>query len=445
MRHFICFALFCFALFFVIGIVPSHATDATPLTKPNIIVVLADDLAIGDLGCYGQQLIQTPHLDRIAKEGMRFTQGYCGTTVCAPSRASLMIGRHVGNSPIRANRRINNYGQMPLPEGTYTVAKHLKNNGYATVCGGKWGMGMFDTSGSPLKMGFDNFYGHNCQLHAHQYFPEYLYDNDKRVALDKKTYAPDFVINHLLQWIRDHKDQPFFMFFSTTLPHGPLDIDDLGIYADKNWSKDQKTYAAMCTRLDTHVGMIMSLLKELNLDDNTIIFFSADNGLSLPAPIANFFNSGAGLRGMKRSMYEGALRNPFLVRWPHRITANTVCDTPVAFWDFLPTCAELSGASIPEDVPYDGVSLLPLLLGQRTTLDREALYWELHETNPPIQAVRWQDWKFVRNGKTNPIELYDLKTDVGETKNLAVERPDIIKIGENLLKTMRTDDPQWSW
>jgi len=334
---------------------------------------------------------------------------------------------------------------MPLPEGTYTVAKLLKSQGYATACGGKWGMGMFDTTGSPLKMGFDNFYGYNCQRHAHELFTKYLYENDKRIDFEKAIYGPDFIVKQLLQWIRQHKDEPFFVFHSTTLPHGPLDIDDLGIYKDKDWTKDQKTYAAMVTRLDTHVGMIMSLLKELKLDDHTIIFFAGDNGVSQPPAVADLFNSGAGYRGMKRSMYEGGLRNAFMVRAPGRIAANTACDTPVAFWDFMPTCAELSGGAIPVGVPHDGLSLLPLLLGQKTTLDREALYWELHEPKPPMQAVRWKDWKFVRNGKDKPIELYDLKNDAGETKNVAAEHPDIIKIGENLLTTMRTDDPAWPW
>ena len=438
-------AAFFVSLFPLHGSAQPGTDSAVKGKKPNIIFVLADDIPLGDLGCYGQKLIQTPNCDRIAAEGMRFTQGYCGTSVCAPSRTSLMTGLHSGHSPVRANRRIADEGQLPLPEGTYTVAKLLKSNGYATICTGKWGMGMFDTSGSPLKMGFDNFYGYNCQFHAHQHFAAHLYENDKRVEFEPRIYGPDYTIDRMLQWIREHKDEPFLAFYAATLPHGPLTIDDLGIYKDKDWTKNQKTYAAMCTRLDTHVGKILSLLKELNLDDNTILFFAGDNGVSQDAAVSDFFNSGSGLRGMKRSMYEGGLRNAFLVRFPGSIKANTVCDTPVAFWDFLPTCAELCGGSVPEGVPCDGVSLLPLLLGQKTTLDREALYWEIHEPKPPKQAVRWHDWKFVRNGKDKPIELYDLKTDVGEANNVAARHPDIVKIGADLLTTMRSDDPEWPW
>ncbi|MDR2757442.1 MAG: arylsulfatase [Planctomycetaceae bacterium] len=413
--------------------------------KPNIIFILADDIGIGDVGCYGQKKIQTPNIDRLAREGIRFTQGYSGTSVCAPSRSSLMTGLHCGHCPIRGNRRIGKEGQKPLPEGTLTIAKLLKTQGYRTLCSGKWGMGMFHTTGSPLNMGFDNFYGFNCQAHAHNYFPEYLYENDKQIKLDGKTYAPDLIIQYSLQWIRNNKDNPFFFFFSTTLPHGKYEIDDLGIYKDQTgWTEHEKTYAAMCSRLDTQIGMILKLLEELNLDENTIIFFAGDNGSALEqnSETFNFFNSGNGFRGHKRELYEGGIRQAFLARWPKHIGSGKIEETPVAFWDILPTLAEISGTTIPNGTSLDGVSLLSLLLeGQKP--DRDTFYWELHEGKVPIQATRWKDWKFVRNGIKKPIELYDLKTDPKESQNLATEQGNIIQVGEKLFQSLRIDSPDW--
>ena len=431
-----------FVMMFIVPLFSSAAVAQG--TKPNVIFILADDLAMGDIGPYDQAKIETPALDRMAVEGVRFTQGYSGTAVCAPSRASLITGLHTGHCPIRANREIQPEGQKPLPGDTFTVAKLLKSGGYATMCAGKWGMGMFDTQGSPLKMGFDNFYGYNCQRHAHSYFPDYIYENDNRVELDGKTYAQDFIINNTLDWIRQHKDEPFFVFYAATLPHGQYEIDDQGQYKDKEgWTEQQKTYAAMVTRLDAHVGQIFGLLEELNLDDNTIVFFAGDNGSAFApdSAISQFFHSNAGLRNYKRSLYEGGLRQAFLARWPKHIAPDSVCDTPIAFWDILPTCAELSGTNIPAGVPYDGISLLPVLLAGEKP-ERDTLYWELHE-GKPIQAARWKDWKFVKNGFDQPIELYDLKNDCGETKDLASQHPEIIQIGEGLLQSLRTEHPDW--
>ncbi|MDR3111109.1 MAG: arylsulfatase [Planctomycetaceae bacterium] len=423
----------------------TEAQESKHKNKPNIIFVLADDLARADIGAYGQTKIKTPVLDRIAKEGVRFSQGYSGTSVCAPSRACLLTGLHTGHCPIRANREVQPEGQKPLPDGTYTVAKLLKENGYATLCSGKWGLGMFDTTGSPLKMGFDNFYGYNCQRHAHSYFPTYLYENDKRIELDGKTYSQDIIIQNTLQWIRQHKDEPFFLFYAATLPHGNYEIDDLDIYKNEtDWNERQKTYAAMITRLDTQVGQILDVLKELNLDEDTILFFAGDNGSSFApnTPISKLFNSQGGLRDYKRSLYEGGLRQAFMARWPKHIASGTVNDTPIAFWDILPTAAELVGGKIPDGVSTDGVSILPSLLGGKVP-QRDTFYWELHE-GKSIQAARWKDWKFVKNGKNAPIELYDLKTDIGESKDLANEHPDVVKIGEDLLRTLRTDTPDWT-
>jgi len=292
--------------------------------KPNLIFILSDDLAQGDLGCYGQKLIQTPNLDRMAREGTRFTQAYCGTTVCAPSRTSLMTGLHMGHSPIRANREVQPEGQKPLPAGTVTVAQVLKGAGYSTACVGKWGMGMFDTTGSPLKNGFDHFFGYNCQRHAHSYFPTYLYNDDQRIELAGndgkgvgKTYAQNLIADETLKFVKTNKDRPFFLYYSITLPHGRHEIDDFGIYADKPWTPQQKAYASQVTRLDADVGRLLALLKELNLDEKTLVLVSGDNGSSFApnSEIGTVFEQAEnGLRGFKRELYEGGLRQASLAR-----------------------------------------------------------------------------------------------------------------------------------
>ncbi|MGV3755742.1 MAG: arylsulfatase, partial [Verrucomicrobiota bacterium] len=394
----------------------------TPLSaaerKPNIIFILSDDLAQGDVGAYGQTKIKTPNLDRMAAEGTRFTQAYCGTTVCAPSRASLMTGLHTGHSPVRANFEAQPEGQFPLPAGTMTVAKVLKEAGYATACMGKWGMGMFDTTGSPLKNGIDHFFGYNCQRHAHSYFPTYLYKDDKRIELPGndgkgvgKTYAQEIIAQETVNWVKQQKDKPFFLFYAITLPHGRFEIDNQGIYANEPWTEQQKNYAAMVTRLDSDVGRLLATLKELKIDDNTIIFFAGDNGSSFDpkSEIGKMFDQtmGGQLRGFKRSMYEGGLRQAGLVRWPGKVPAGRVSDEPWAFWDFLPTAAELAGATLPKGAKTDGLSLVSFLKGGPAP-KREYFYWELHEAKS-IQAIRFGAWKAVRNGPSSAIELYDLK------------------------------------
>ena len=420
----------------------SAAVHAAP--PPNIIFILSDDLAQGDLGCYGQKLIRTPNLDRMAAEGTRFTQAYCGTSVCAPSRASLMTGLHSGHCPVRGNWEIaKGEGQLPLPEATVTVAQILKGAGYATACTGKWGMGMFPTTGSPLKKGFDHFFGYNCQRHAHSYFPKYLWNNDKRVELDGKTYAMDLIGQETLDWVRSHASSPFFLFYAITLPHGKFEIDDLGQYKDKPWTQLQKTYAAMVTRLDSDVGRLLDLLKELKVDENTLIIFSGDNGASFEpkSEVGQLFDQSMGgkLRGFKRSLYEGGLRQAGIARWPGKVPAGLTSEAPWAFWDFLPTAAELAGVEL--KTPHDGHSVVELLKGGPAP-KRETFYWELHE-GTSLQAVRFGDWKAVRNGPAKPIELYNLATDLAETKNLAAEQPDLVAKAESLMKTLRTDDPAW--
>ncbi|HEU5117381.1 MAG TPA: arylsulfatase [Isosphaeraceae bacterium] len=435
MKSLACVAL----LLLLIGV---RTVDAA--NRPNVIFVLADDLAQGDLGCYGQSKIKTPVLDRMAREGTRFTQAYSGTSVCAPSRTSLMIGQHTGHSPIRANREVQPEGQKPLPPDTYTVARLFKDHGYATACTGKWGMGMFDTPGSPLKVGFDHFFGYNCQRHAHSYFPTYLYRDDQRFSLDGKTYADELIIEDTVSWIKKHKDQPFFLFHSVTLPHGKYEIDSLGAYENKDWTTLQKTYAAMVTRFDSDMGRLFSTLKEIGVDDNTLVIVAGDNGSSFPpnSEIGRLFNQAQGLRGFKRSLYEGGLRQACLARWPRQVPAGRVCDEPWAFWDFLPTCADLIDVKLPEDVKTDGVSIVPLLKGGHAP-ERDYFYWELHESGPSLQAVRFGDWKAVKNAPSADIELYDLKADPGEQHNQAADHPELVAKAAALMKEAHTDSPDW--
>ena len=419
---------------------------------PNIIFILSDDLAQGDVGCYGQKLIQTPNLDRMAAEGTRYTQAYCGTTVCAPSRASLMTGLHVGHSPIRANREIQPEGQMPLPADTLTVAQILKSAGYATACMGKWGMGMFDTTGSPLKKGFDHFYGYNCQRHAHSYFPTYLYNDAERFALEGNTgkgvgkiYAQDLIADETLKFVRKNRDRPFFLFYSITLPHGNFEIDSQGIYRDKPWTELQKNYAAMVTRLDSDVGRLLTLVKELGLDEQTLVMLAGDNGSSFSPDSElgrHFQQASNGLRGYKRELYEGGLRQAAFARWPGTAPAGRVNDEPWAFWDFLPTAAELAGAKIPRLCKTDGLSLVSFLKGGHAP-QREYFYWELHEGKKPLQAARFGDWKAVKNGPQAALELYDLATDPGEKTNLAARKPELVAKAEALIKSAHVDDPNW--
>lgn len=429
------------------------AWTARAADKPNIIFILSDDIAMGDLGCYGQKLIQTPNLDKMAAEGTRFTQAYSGTTVCAPSRSSLMTGLHMGHCPVRSNRELKPEGQLPLPEGTLTAAQVLKQAGYKTACMGKWGMGMFDTTGSPLKVGFDHFFGYNCQRHAHSYFPAYLYNDDQRFALEGndgkgvgKTYAQNLIAAETLSWVKQQKDHPFFLYYAITLPHGNHEIDTVGAYADrKDWTDLQKSYAAQVSRLDSDVGRLMDLLKELKIDDKTLVMFAGDNGSSFApeSEIGKLFDQARGLRGFKRSMYEGGLRQAALARWPGNVPAGRVSAEPWAFWDFLPTCAELSGAVLPATYKSDGFSLASFLKGGSAP-PRDYFYWELYE-GKPTQAIRFGDWKAVRNGPATALELYDLKTDAGETKDLAAKNPELVAKAEALMKAAHTDDPNFPW
>ena len=422
---------------------------ATP--PPNLIFILSDDLAQGDLGVYGQRLIRTPRLDRMAREGTRYTQAYSGTSVCAPSRASLLTGLHTGHAPIRGNWEIQPEGQLPLPAETPTVAEVLRRAGYATAAMGKWGMGMFDTSGSPLRKGFDHFFGYNCQRHAHSYFPTYLYRDDRRFELPGNTgtgvgpvYAQDLIQENVLRWVRAQRDRPFFLYYAITLPHSRFEINDLGDYAREPWTDQQKAYAAMVTRLDRDIGQLLDLLAELGLDGRTLVMTAGDNGSSFDpdSEIGRRFNQASnGLRGYKRGLYEGALRQAALARWPGVVPAGRVSDEPWAFWDFLPTAAELAGVRLPANHRTDGRSLVEFLRGGPAPR-RDFFYWELHEQRP-LQAARFGDWKAVRNAHDQPIEVYDLARDPGERANLAAAHPDQVARAATIFQSEHTPDPRW--
>jgi len=423
---------------------PLPKTRAGLPEKPNLIFILCDDLSMGDLGCFGQKKIQTPNIDRMATEGTRFTQLYSGTSVCAPARCSLMTGLHLGHAAIRANRELKPEGQYPLPSGTFTVAQLLKSAGYTTACIGKWGLGMFDTTGSPLKLGFDHFYGYNCQRHAHDYFPTYLYNESVRFPLDGKTYSQNLIADDAIAWVRKSRSQPFFLYYAITLPHANYEIDDLGIYANRDWAKVEKTYAAMVTRLDRDVGRLLGLLKELKLDEKTLVILSAgDNGSAFDPESGpgTFFAQSHGLRGAKRTMYEGGLRQGGIVCCPGIVPAGRVSDEPWAFWDFLPTAAQLSGAPLPAGRHFDGYSVVPLLTGGAAP-ERNFFYWELHEPHF-MQALRSGDWKIVKPSPQNPAELYDLRHDPGERTNLAGREPNRLKQLTKLMVGARVNSPDW--
>lgn len=455
MRIFLFCILFLLCAAFTGANLSAAEKPTAKMPKPNIIFMLSDDLAMGDVGAYGQKLIQTPNLDRMAREGTRYTQAYCGTTVCAPSRTSLMTGLHSGHSPIRANREAQPEGQKPLPAETITVAQLLKNAGYSTAVMGKWGMGMFDTTGSPLKKGFDHFFGYNCQRHAHSYFPTYLYNNDQRFDLpgnDGKgvgqTFAQNLIEDDVLRWVHGQKEKPFFLFYAITLPHGRHEIDDFGIYKDKPWTNTQKAYAAQITRLDSDLGKLLDLLKELGIDENTLVITAGDNGSSFApnSEIGKLFEQASnGLRGYKRELYEGGLRQAAIARWPGQVPAGRVSDEPWAFWDFLPTAVELSGAQMPTDFKSDGYSLVSFLKGGSAP-KRPYFYWELHEA-ASLQAARWDDgnnvWKAVRGGPSKPVEIYDLKSDVGETKNIAEAHPELVEKAKTIFEEAHTPHPDW--
>ncbi len=435
------------------------AAGAPPQRPPNIIFILADDLGYGDLGCYGQQKIRTPQLDRLASQGIRFTQAYAGSTVCAPSRCALMTGLHTGHCRVRGNGggggpRLN----VPLAPEDICVAELLKKAGYATACIGKWGLGEEGSSGIPTKKGFDYFFGYLNQHHAHNYYPadrKITLDNPQseveNVAAKPKVYVPDLLREEAIQFITAHKDRPFFLYFATIVPHANnergrhsgngMEVPTADPYSSEDWPAPEKNKAAMITRMDADIGKILDHLDKLGLAANTVVFFSSDNGPHREGGIKpDFFLSSGPLRGIKRDLYEGGIRVPFIVRWPQQIRGGVVSDHVLAFWDFLPTACDLAGCPTPPMI--DGISFAPLLTGKGEQRQHEFLYWEFHEGGFH-QAVRHGRWKAVRRGPDHPLELYDLATDLRESRNIAADHPDIVTRIENYLKTARTDSPHF--
>jgi arylsulfatase A-like enzyme len=431
-------------------------TDADGLNlkaqgKPNVIFVLADDLGYGDLGCYGQKRIQTPNLDRLAAEGMRFTHCYAGSTVCAPSRAVLMTGLHTGHARIRGNAKV------PFEPGDVTVAEVLQQAGYATSAIGKWGLGDAGTSGHPNRQGFAEWYGYLDQTLAHNYYPESLWRNERQHSLvgnangQKRDYAHDGFTAAALDCLRVNLHRPFFLYLAYTIPHANnelgrktgngMEVPSQDAYAQEKWPEPEKNKAAMISRLDRDVGRLLAQLKELELDENTVLFFTSDNGPHKEGGVdPKFFDSSGPLRGIKRDLYEGGIRVPMIVRWPGRVPAGAVSDQVFAFWDFLPTAAELAGTAPPEKL--DGISVLPALLGRKQTNQHEHLYWEFHE-NGFHQAVRRRDWKAVRHGSRGPLELYNLKADPAEKDNVAAANPEVVAQIEEYLKSARSESKDW--
>lgn len=436
--------------------------------KPNIILIVADDLGYGDVGCYGQQKTATPNIDKLAAAGMRFTQFYSGTTVCAPSRASLMTGRHTGHTPIRGNRGFEPEGQFPLPDSSLTIAEVLQKAGYITGAFGKWGMGYPGSTGEPLKQGINRFYGYNCQSEAHNYYPDHLWDNDKRIEFpENKTgdimYSGDKIHAAAMAFLQQHIKEPFFLFLPYTLPHGDLDVPRDSVYQRyvKQFNEQplpaptgpvkgrfepypHAAFAAMVSRLDRYVGDIYRYVQQSGQADNTLIIFTSDNGPHRedggdPA----FFNGSGGFRGIKRDMYEGGIRIPFIAAWKGKIKTGIVNNQPAAWWDLFPTFEEL--AHIPVSPNIDGLSIVPALSGkpQKT---HDYFYWEFHEQGGK-QAVRMGKWKGIRLNistvKDGPIELYNLETDPAEKHNIAAEHPDVVKQIATFMQEAHVSDPNW--
>lgn len=444
--------------------------------KPNIIYILADDMGIGDIEPYGQTYIKTPNLDKMASNGMKFTQHYSGSAVCAPSRSTLMTGQHTGHTPIRGNKQYKKGvdGQVPLPASSITLAEILKDKGYVTGMFGKWGLG-FGT-GDPNNQGFDEFYGYNCQVLAHRYYPAYLNHNQEIDSLEgndwinKVTYAPDKIQEHGLKFIEENKDRPFFAYIPMNLPHAEIisPNDSIfkmydGKFKEVSYTEDNKytsdygpnivlreyapvekpkaTYASMVTRIDTYVGQIIDKVNELGLADNTIIMFSSDNG---PSPEGgtnpDFFNSSAEFRGYKRDLYEGGIRAPFLVVWPNKVKPGSVSDHISTFWDVLPTIADITGAKKPSNI--DGISFFPTLLEKGNQKQHEYLYWEFN-IKGGRKAIRKGDWKGVwykmNTNEPSAFELYNLKDDVSETNNVADAHPEIVAEFNRILKEASTE------
>ncbi len=465
--------------------------------KPNIIFILADDMGYADIGCYGSEKIETPNIDKLAAGGMKFTQFYSGSAVCAPSRCVLLTGKHSGHSDIRNNNPWSSRGnvwsmeamlkdstlegQPPMRESTVTIASVLKKAGYKTGMSGKWGLGAPNTTSTPTQKGFDFFIGYNCQRMAHTYYPPFLYKNDRRIYLENKVmplseklpagadpydeksyarytqkeYSPDIMFREIENFVTENKDTTFFFYWATPIPHVALQAPKRWVdYYVKKFGEEKPytggkgyypsryphaTYAAMISYLDENIGKLVLKLKELGIYDNTLIVFTSDNGPTFNGGADSPWFRSAGILGsrlneIKGSLDDGGVRIPFIAQWPGKIKPGTVSDHVGAFWDIFPAFCDLAGVKRPEGL--DGISILPELLGEKGQQNHEYLYWELGNK----QAVRYGNWKGIRKmkGKDRKIRLYDLDTDIKERNDVAAENPDVVKKIEEIFSGART-------
>jgi len=429
--------------------------------SPNIVYILLDDAGYGDLSCYGQRRFATPHIDRLAQEGMQFLDHYSGSTVCAPTRCSLMTGYHTGHTYVRGNREVKPEGQAAMPAEIVTIPRLLKQAGYVTGAFGKWGLGAPQSPSDPARH-FDLFFGYNCQREAHTYYPNHLWKNFQRVPLDGKTYSATLIMNQALQFVRDNSRRPFFLFLPVTIPHAamhapesyvlpfrkkfPQFADKIGRYRGPQVKNPIAAFAGMMTLMDEGVGELMALLKELELDDNTLVMLSSDNGPHKEGGHdPQFFNSNGPFRGHKRDLYEGGVRVPLIARWPQVIKPGSRSRHVSAHWDMLPTFCELAGINVPANT--DGISLVPTLTGQGQQRAHQYLYWEFYERGGK-RAVRFGNWKAVQLNlkhvdQRTGIELFDLSQDEGEQDNIAARHPEIVRQAADYFAAAHTPSEFW--
>lgn len=441
------------------------SSKAVDFKKPNIIFIMADDLGIGDLGCYGQDRIKTPSIDALAKSGMKFTQHYSGSTVSAPSRCVLLTGKHTGHSYIRGNKGYKaedgRYYDLNLADEEVTLGEVLKTRDYVTACVGKWGLGGPSGIGHPNNQGFDYFFGYLGQGNAHRYYPTQLFENNEPVILDKKVYSHDLIMEKALDFIDKNSDKSFFLYLTPTIPHADLIVPNNELFdydgkfeevpfPGKGYTaqpKPRATFAAMVTRLDRDVQRVMDLLEKKGIMDNTIIIFTSDNGTHKEGGHnPRYFDSNGPFRGTKRDLYEGGIRTPFIVKWPNVIKPGSVSYHESTFWDFMPTVCELTGAALPEGI--DGISYLPTLTGQGEQKLHDNLYFEFHEQGGK-QAVIKDRWKLIRlqvnNPKKTKLELYNLNCDPGEIANVAAIYPGKVKELQSIMDSSRTSSEHWKF
>lgn len=461
-----------------LALAPLRASAAAPADKPNIIFVLADDLGYGELGCYGQKLIATPHLDRMAAEGMRFTQFYAGNTVCAPSRSVLMTGKHMGHTTVRGNAGARSSASLrgsdaqTLRADDVTIARVLQQAGYATGLVGKWGLGEQGSAGDPLKQGFDYSFGYLNQGHAHNHYPDFLWRNGEKVLLpndriaagptegtgystQRKVYADDLFAREAREFVERNRAKPFFLFYSMVTPHANNErrravgdgneVPDAGIYADRPWNESTKNHAAMVTRLDRDVGDLLALLKRLDLDERTLVIFASDNGAHReggPDYDPAFFQVSGPFSGLKRSLTEGGIRVPFIARWPGQIKAGTVTGYVGYFGDMMATWSELAGAKPPAGI--DSISIVPTLLSRGAQPKHDFLYWEFYEQGVSQAVLLDGRWKALRlKTPTAPIQLFDLTNDIAEKTNVAAANPRLVARAAELMQTAHHDNEHW--